>query len=115
MNKNPFFTASIEAIENETTRFYEKAAFGAIHFDGAGQTAAISAAIAVLEDAQARSADENMQCEAVGRACSYLAGQNAKAAPLTQRFWDSLIIPEQPVRFEATAKTLRVIRQQFGA
>ena len=114
MNKNPFFTGSIQSVEDATTRIYEGAAFGAIHFDGMGQAAAISAALDQLEAAQSQCCEADMQTGEVGDACAYLTSQNGKVAPLVARFWKALAIPDQVVRFEVTAQTLRVIRQQFG-
>lgn len=52
MNKSRVFTANIKDIEASTERFHQGAAFGSIHFDGAGQRAAVSAAIGIIEDAQ---------------------------------------------------------------
>lgn len=114
MNKIRNFTAKQNDVEASTDRFYEKAAFGSIHFDGAGQGAAISGALDILERAQGRCMDYFMHTDEVESACDYLARQNAKTRPLTKRFWDGLAIRDQHTRFEATAQALRVIRQQFG-
>lgn len=115
MNKNHHFTDSILTTQDATNRFYKGAAFGAIHFDGVGQAAAIQVALDVLEEAQTQCCKENMQTDNVGAACTYLSNQNVKTVPLVTRFWKALAIPDQTSRFEATAQTLRVIRQQFCA
>ena len=114
MNKKRVFPADIQTIEDSTNRFYKTAAFGAIHFGGVGQGAAISAALDILEDAQGQCMDHLMHTDEVRKACDFLAAKNAKAKPLAIRFWKGLTIPDQHARFEATAQLLRVIRQQFG-
>lgn len=115
MNKSRIFTGSIQDIEDNTNRFYEGAAFGAVHFDGQGQRAGINAALGILDEAQGRCMDYFMQTGEVRQACDYLAKQSGKAKPLTVRFWDGLAMEDQHVRFESTAQTLRAIRQQFGS
>lgn len=114
MNKNHQSSEGIQAVEDSTNRFYEGAAFSALHFDGAGQQAGISAALTILERAQTRCTDYQMQTDEVQQACDYLS-RNDKVRPVTKRFWDGLIVPNQHARFEATSQALRVIRQQFGA
>lgn len=113
-NKSPDFIANIQAVEDSTNRFYEGAAFGAIHFDGIGQGTAITTSLNILEDAQAQCMDFFMHTDEVESACQYLAKQNDKVRPLVKRFWDGLAIRDQHARFEATSQALRVIRQQFG-
>ena len=114
MNKSRIFTGSIQKVEDDTNRFYEGAAFGAVHFDGQGQRAGIDAALGILDEAQGRCLDYMMHTDEVRQACDYLANQSDKAKPLAERFWKGLAITDQHVRFESTAQTLRVIRQQFA-
>lgn len=114
MNKNRVFTASFSSVERQVDGFYNKAALGAIHFDGQGRSAATDAALTLLDEAQAKCLDFIMQTVEVERACEYLAKRNDKVKPLLKRFWDGLVTEDQGVRFEVTSQALRVIRQQFG-
>ena len=114
MNKNHHFHCKQSEAEGRIDQFYEKAAFGSVHFDGMGRNQTVKACLAVLDEAQSLCMDENMQTEDVKGACDYLSARDAKVRAVAGRFWDGLIIKDQAVRFEATAQALRVIHQQFA-
>ena len=113
MNTDRFFHCKQSEAEGRIDRFYDKAAFGAVHFDGIGRNQTVAACLSVLDEAQSLCMDENMQTEDVKGACDYLSARDAKVRAVAGRFWDGLIIEDQAVRFEATAQALRVIHQQF--
>ncbi|MEM6898677.1 MAG: hypothetical protein AAF583_02740 [Pseudomonadota bacterium] len=105
----------MKTILNAHSRLYGRAAFGAIHFDGGGQGAAIQAAIEVLEHAQTQCLERSIHPSEIHEACEYLTSMNDRAVYHVRMFKKGLAIADQSQRFEATQTALRMITRQFGA
>lgn len=105
----------MKTILDAHSRLYGRAAFGAIHFDGGGQGAAIQAAIEALEHAQTLCLERAIHPSEIHEACEYLTSLNDRAAYHVQAFKKGLAIADQSQRFEATQTALRMISRQFGS